>query len=440
MTGGATASFVAAPSGRLPRVSIVAKPKRQYDIVLWGATGFTGQLIAEYLARKYGVGKEVRWAIAGRNREKLEGVRARVAATSDPAAAALPILVGDATDRASLAPVVADTRVVISTVGPYAVHGKEMVAACVEHGTDYVDLTGETNFAREMIDLHHRRASETGARIVHCCGFDSIPSDLGTLVLQEEMMKRHGVRCAEVKFYMGEASGGISGGTLASMLNIFAVATKDREMRRLMGDPYALNPDRKAERGPDKRDQQGVRWDSDMRRWTGPFVMAAINTRVVRRSNALLGWKYGRDFRYSECMSFGSGPKGWMMAAGLTAGIGAFAAAAAWEPSRKILEKRLPGPGEGPSKEKRDKGFFVVRLLGIGEGANGSAPRLVETVRGQADPGYGETAKMISEAALCLAKDDLRVGGGVLTPASAMGMRLVERLRHAGMTFAVEGA
>jgi short subunit dehydrogenase-like uncharacterized protein len=425
------------------------KASRQYDLVLWGATGFTGQLVAEYLARKYGVDRDVRWALAGRNRGKLEELRTQLVAI-DAKAAQLPILVGDATERASLAKVVADARVVITTVGPYAVHGKEMVAACVEHGTDYVDLTGETNFAREMIDLHHVRAGETGARIVHCCGFDSIPSDLGTLVLQEEMQKRHGVRCAEVKFYMGEASGGISGGTLASMMNLFSVATKDRELRRLMGDPYALNPDRK-ERGPDGRDQQGPRWDADTKRWTGPFVMAAINTRVVRRSNALLGWKYGRDFRYSECMSFGTGPCGWLTAAGLTAGLGAFAMAATWEPTRKILEKRLPGPGEGPSKEKRDKGFFVVRLLGIGEsgrpnGANGAngkdggAPRLMETVRGQADPGYGETAKMLSEAALCLAKDGLAVGGGVLTPASCMGMRLVDRLRAAGMTFAVEEA
>jgi short subunit dehydrogenase-like uncharacterized protein len=415
------------------------KSARKYDIVLWGATGFTGQLVGEYLAKKYGASGEVRWALAGRNREKLEKVRAELAAI-DAKAAQLPILLGDATDRASLAGVVNDARVVITTVGPYAIHGKEMVAACVEAGTDYVDLTGETNFAREMIDLHHERARATGARIVHCCGFDSIPSDLGTLVLTNEMRARHGVRCAEVKFFMGEASGGISGGTLASMMNLFSLAASDRDQRRLMGDPYALNPDRK-ERGPDGRDQNGPRWDPDMKRWTGPFVMAAINTRVVRRSNALLGWQYGRDFRYSECMSFGTGPKGWLTAAGLSAGIAGFALASVWPPSRKILEKKLPGPGEGPSKEKRDKGFFVVRLLGIGEAINGSpAPRLLETVRGQADPGYGETSKMLSEAALCLAKDGLKTEGGVLTPASAMGMPLVERLRKAGMTFQVEAA
>ncbi len=415
------------------------KSSRPYDIVLWGATGFTGQLVAEYLTRKYGVDREVKWALAGRNQSKLEQVRAQLVAV-DAKAANLPIILGDATDRASLAAVVAPARVVITTVGPYAVHGKEMVAAAVDHGTDYVDLTGETNFAREMIDLHHARAQETGARIVHCCGFDSIPSDLGTLVIQNEMQARHGMRCGEVKFYMGEASGGISGGTLASMMNLFTSAASDRNLRRLMGDPYALNPDR-SQRGPDGRDQHGPRWDADMKRWTGPFVMAAINTRVVRRSNALLGWQYGRDFRYSECMSFGTGPKGWLTAAGLTAGLAGFAMASTFAPTRKLLEKKLPGPGEGPSKEKRDKGFFVVRLLGIGEKANGAAaPRLLETVRGQADPGYGESAKMLSESALCLAKDGVKAAGGVLTPAACMGMPLVERLRQAGMTFAVEEA
>jgi short subunit dehydrogenase-like uncharacterized protein len=425
------------PSYNLPRVSI-AKQKRKYDLVLWGATGFTGKLVAEYLTRRYGVDREVKWALAGRNPGKLEQVRAELAGI-EAKAVKLDLIVGDANDRASLAPVVKDARVVITTVGPYAVHGKEMVAACVEHGTDYVDLTGETNFAREIIDLHHERAGQTGARIVHSCGFDSIPSDLGTLVLQEEMKARHGVRCAEVKFYMGEASGGISGGTLASMMNLFSLAASDKNARRLMGDPYALNPDRK-ERGPDGRDQSGPRWDPDMKRWTGPFVMAAINTRVVRRSNALLGWAYGKDFRYSECMSFGTGPRGWLTAAGLTAGIAGFALAAAWSPTRALLEKKLPGPGEGPSQQKREKGFFVVRLLGIGEQKNGEAPRLLEVVRGQADPGYGETAKMLSEAALCLAKDNLPTRGGVLTPASAMGVRLVERLRKAGMTFSVEPA
>jgi short subunit dehydrogenase-like uncharacterized protein len=417
----------------------VKKASRPYDIVLWGATGFTGQLVAEYLVRHHGVDRDVRWALAGRNRAKLEQVRADLAAI-DAKAAKLPILLGDANDRATLAQVVAPARVVITTVGPYAIHGKEMVAACAEAGTDYVDLTGETQFARAIIDAHDAQARSTGARIVHSCGFDSIPSDLGVLVLQEEMRARHGTRCAEVKFYMGEMSGGISGGTLASMMNIFEGVAKDRSLRRLIGDPYALNPDRK-ERGPDKRDQSGVRWDEDMQRWTGPFVMAAINTRVVRRSNALLGWSYGKDFRYSEVMGFKKGPKGLARAASFTAGIGAFALAASFGPTRELLKKRLPGAGEGPSKEKREKGFFVVRLLGIGEGKDGApAPRLLETVRGQADPGYGETAKMLTESALCLAKDKLAASGGVLTPASCMGMKLVERLRKAGMTFAVESA
>ncbi len=430
----------------MPRVTPTspARPpraQRAHDIVLWGATGFTGRLVAEYLVQHYGVGGGLSWALAGRNRAKLHQVREALAEL-DPAARDLPILVGDATDAASLAPLVAGTRVLLTTVGPYALHGKEMVAACAEHGTDYCDLTGETQFVREMIDLHHARAKETGARIVNCCGFDSIPSDLGVLVLQDAMRTRHGSRCAQVKFFMGEMKGSASGGTIASALNIMAEVKKNPKLRRLLGDPYALVTDRdRSERGPDRGDQHGVAWDEDMKRWTGPFVMAAINTRIVRRSNSLLGWAWGKDFRYSEVMSFAAGPKGWLGAAGLSAGLAAFVIAASFAPTRKLLERRLPGPGEGPSKERRDSGFFVTRLLGIGEAKNGTpAPRLLATVRGQSDPGYGETAKMISEAAVCLAKDDLAVAGGLLTPASAMGLRLVERLRKAGMTFAVEDA
>jgi short subunit dehydrogenase-like uncharacterized protein len=417
----------------------VKKASRPYDIVLWGATGFTGQLVAEYLTRHHGIDRDVRWALAGRNRAKLEQVRRDLAAI-DPKASTLPILIGDAGDRATLTQVVTPARVVITTVGPYAIYGKELVAACAEAGTDYVDLTGETQFARAIIDEFDARAKASGARIVHSCGFDSIPSDLGVLVVQEEMQKRYGTRAAEVKFYMGEMSGGISGGTIASMIHIFEGVAKDRGMRRLVGDPYALNPDRK-DRGPDGRDQTSLRWDPDMQRWTAPFVMAAINTRVVRRSNALLGWAYGKDFRYSEVMSFKKGAKGLARAAGLTAGVGAFALAASFAPTRELLKKRLPAAGEGPSKTSRENGFFVTRLLGIGEAKPGAtAPRLLATVKGQADPGYGETAKMLTESALCLAKDELAAQGGVLTPASCMGMKLVDRLRRAGMTFSVEDA
>jgi short subunit dehydrogenase-like uncharacterized protein len=406
---------------------------RQYDVLLWGATGFTGKLVAEYLAQHHGVGRSLRWALGGRSRPKLEAVRASLASI-DPRAEELPIVVGDSADRASLDRLAVDTRVVCSTVGPYAVHGRELVAACVEAGTDYCDLTGEPQFVRAMIDVHHERAAATGARIVHCCGYDSIPSDLGTLVVQATAREKLGAPCAEVKCFAGESKGGVSGGTAASMVEIMDEVARDAGVRKLLADPYALDPGR-GEPGPDGQDQRGVRWDADLGMWTGPFVMAAINARVVRRSNALLGYAWGRGFRYREAMSFGRGPKGWMMAAGVTTGLAVGIGAMAVGPVRRLVAKRVvPQPGEGPSKATRDSGFFVTRLVGSTE--DGRAAVRV-TVRGKSDPGYGETAKMLSESALCLALDGdaIRKEGGVLTPASCMGMRLVERLRAAGMTF-----
>jgi len=410
---------------------------RSFDVLLWGATGFTGQLVAEYLARHHGVGRELRWALGGRSKEKLERVRASLEAI-DPRARELPLVLGDGTDRASLDRLAVDASVVCSTVGPYALHGKELVAACVEAGTDYCDLTGEPQFVRAMIDAHHERAGATGARIVCCCGYDSIPSDLGTLMLQEHAQKKHGARCAEVKHFAGEAKGGISGGTAASMVSLMDEAARDPEVRRLLNDPYALDPGR-GEAGPDGHDQRGVRWDADLAMWTGPFLMAAINTRVVRRSNALLGYAWGRDFRYREAMSFGKGAAGWLRAAGVSAGTAFGTAAVTVAPVRRLVAKRLPAPGDGPSKEVRDRGFFVSRLVGTLPDGKG---KLRGTVRGTSDPGYGETAKMLSESALCLARDGdaIRRQGGVLTPASCMGMRLVERLRDAGMTFDVGDA
>jgi short subunit dehydrogenase-like uncharacterized protein len=408
---------------------------RSFDVVLWGATGFTGKLVAEYLARRHGVGKGLAWALGGRSREKLELVRAGLEAI-EPAARDLPLVLGDGTDRASLERLAADTRVVCTTVGPYALYGRELVGACVESGTDYCDLTGEPQFVRAMIDAHHARARTTGARIVHCCGYDSIPSDLGTLMLQERARERHGSRCVEVKYFAGESKGGVSGGTAASMVELVEEASRDPGIRRLLDDPYALDPDRPRP-GPDGADQRGVRWDADLGQWTGPFVMAAINTRVVRRSNALLGYSWGEDFRYSEAMSFGRGPRGWMLAAGVTAGTATAMAAVALAPVRRVLARRvLPAPGEGPSQEVRDHGYFVSRLVGTMADGKG---KLSGTVRGTSDPGYGETAKMLGESAVCLAKDGdaIRKEGGVLTPASCMGMRLVERLREAGMTFEV---
>jgi short subunit dehydrogenase-like uncharacterized protein len=402
---------------------------REFDIVLWGATGFTGRLVADYLVRNY-VGNDtgLRLALAGRDEEKLRRVANEVGAPQ------LPILIGDSFNADALDTIAAKAEVLITTVGPYAKYGAELVAACVRNGTDYCDLTGETHFIRAMIDAHEEEAKRTGARIVHCCGYDSIPSDLGTLMVQEAFMQRHGRYASEVKMAAGEMKGGMSGGSLASMFNIVDGLKENPSLRKVFGDPYALNP--KGVRGPDKRDQSGARFDKDFDMWTGPFVMASINTRVVRRSHALMGLPWGEGFHYSEVMTTGKGAAGLSRAMAVAGGVIAFMAGVAFPITRPLIEKRLPSPGEGPSKEVRDKGFFKTRLIALGEG---------ETVRGlvadQRDYGYGSTAVMLSEAALCLAFDDARIpsDGGILTPATAMGMRLVERLRAAGMTFEIQG-
>ena len=401
---------------------------REFDIVLWGATGFTGRLVADYLVRNYLGGESaLRLALAGRNKEKLEEV------AKEAGAPELPVLVGDSFDADSLGAIASKAEVLISTVGPYAKYGAGVVAACVRNGTDYCDLTGETHFVRAMIDEHHEQAKQTGARVVHCCGYDSIPSDLGTLMVQEAFKQQNGKYASEVKTAAGEMSGAFSGGSFASMFNIVDEIKANPSLRKMLGNPYGLNP--KGVRGPDKGDQTGVRFDKDFDMWTGPFLMAAINTRIVRRSHALMGLPWGEDFRYSEVISTGKGAKGWSRAAAVAGGTIAFMGAIALPVTRPLLEKRLPSPGEGPSREARDKGFFKTRLVALGDG---------EAVHGlvadQRDPGYGSTAVMLSESALCLALEgtQLQSEGGIQTPAATMGMRLVERLRAAGMTFEIQ--
>ena len=400
---------------------------RDFDIVLWGATGFTGRLVADYLVRNYLGGESgLRLALAGRNKQKLEGIAKEIGAPQ------LPILVGDSFDVDSLDEIAAKTEVLISTVGPYAKYGAEIVAACVRNGTDYCDLTGETHFVRAMIDAHHEEAKKTGARIVHCCGYDSIPSDLGTLMVQEAFRQRHGKYASQVKMAAVDMRGGMSGGTVASMMNIVDELKANPGLRKVLGNPYALNP--KGMRGPDKGDQTGAHFDKHFNMWTGPFVMAAINTRIVRRSHALMGQPWGEDFRYSEVMGTGKGAKGFSRALSIAGGMVAFMASLAIPLTRPFVEKRLPSPGEGPNADVRAKGRFRTEFVALGDGTS-----LTGTVSDQRDPGYGSTAVMLSEAALCLALEgqELEAEGGILTPAPTMGMRLVERLRAAGMTFDV---
>lgn len=395
-----------------------------FDLVLFGATGFTGRLVAEYLRNKAEPG--VSWAIAGRSRDKLEALRRELSLD-------VPVLVGDVEDRASLTAIVEQTRVVCTTVGPYARYGAPLVAACAARGIDYCDLTGEPHFIRRMIDGHHDQAAKTGARIVHCCGFDSIPSDLGVHALQSYARRVHGEYCESIVLSLQGARGGASGGTLASMLEIAEAARRDPEVRAVLLDPYALNPP--GERSGPDRDPRGLIWDTRVDAWTAPFFMGPINTRIVRRSNALAGHPYGRDFHYTELTRLPRGAVGVLAGTAMLAGLGAFLGAASFGPSRALLEAVLPASGEGPSEHVRKTGYFRFALHGEGRDRRGMAYRVRGTVLGRGDPGYGATATMVSEAALCLARDPRRTGGGVLTPAYAMGDALTRRLRMAGMAF-----
>lgn len=412
---------------------------RRFDVVIWGATGFTGRLVAEHLCERYGVGGDLRWAIAGRNEAKLEAVRDELKAI-DAAASELPIVLGDSFDEASLRELAASTQVVCTTVGPYLRYGSKLVAACVAEGTDYCDLTGESPWIRQMIDRHHDAAQEAGCRIVHCCGFDSIPSDIGAFVLQREARARFGKPMHKVRLYVGPTRGGFSGGTVASMMEIVDQA-RDPQVRRVLFDPYALNPPGER-RGPDGRDPATVSWAPDVDAWRAPFLMGPINTRVVRRSNALLDHAYGRDFKYQEYMTLPGTTQGWVMAQAITLGIGAVLTMAAIPATRWLLESFvLPAPGEGPSQQEREAGFFKATMVGKGENEEGRPVEVRVRIHGERDPGYGATARMLGEAAVCLAhdRDALPERAGILTPASAMGDALVERLEaNAAVTFKVD--
>lgn len=406
---------------------------RPFDVVVWGATGFTGRLVAEHLARTAG---GARWAMAGRNLQKLSATRDAIASRF-PAAATAPLLVGDADDPASLDAIASQARAVCATVGPFARHGEPIVAACVKNGADYCDITGEPHFIRRVIDTYDAAARAAGVRVVPTCGFDSIPSDLGTFVLAEHAREELGRALAEVRAYVRAAKGGVSGGTVASMVQVMEAASKDRALRRLLSDPYALSPDRANDLDTDGRDPLAPRWDGEAGGWAAPWVMGAINTRVVRRSNALLGHRYGRSFRYQESMLMPGRVAGAAKALATAAGLGlGMAVLGGSSSARRWVEKKLPS-GQGPTADQRESGFFKLRLLAVLEGDTRAT--LEARVEGQGDPGYAATSRMLGESALCLALDPPRPGfeGGVLTPATAMGMRLVERLRARDFTFDV---
>jgi len=392
---------------------------RDFDVVLFGATGFTGKLVGEYLAGA-APRESLRWAIAGRSRDKLEALGLGV-----------PVVVADALDPAAMRALAERTAVVCTTAGPFARFGSELVRACADAGTHYCDLTGEVPWMRRMIDAHDTRARTTGARIVHTCGFDSIPSDLGCWATQQAFIARFGYPAHKATALCGEQSGGLSGGTIASGLELARMAQADRAVRSLLANPYALDPV-PGEPRPRAPDERSIGWQPRLRLFTVPFLMAPVNTRVVRRSHALAGLPWGEDFVYREVMSTPGSLRGAALAAAITAGLGAIAIALSRPALRDRLARRAPQPGEGPSAEVRARGHWTLRL--VAEGKNDDA--LVYLVSDRADPGYGSTARMLGEAALCLARDALSSPGGVQTPSIAMAAPLLDRLRRTGLVFA----
>jgi short subunit dehydrogenase-like uncharacterized protein len=404
---------------------------RDLDVVVFGATGFAGRLVAQHLAEH--APRDLAVALAGRSPERLAQVRAGLRGH----AVDWPLVVASSDDASSLRRMAERARVVATTVGPYARQGLPLVEACATAGTDYADVSGETLFVRESIERAHAVAERSGARIVHACGFDSVPSDLGVLLLHETARDDGTGDLGDTTLVLKGARGGVGGGTIATALDQLADVSRDPARRRVLADPYALSPDRAAEAdlGP-QPDHRGVEHLADLDLWAAPFVMANINTRVVRRSDALLGHAYGPRFRYREVVATGRGPTGAARAAGITGALAVAYAAGRFGPVRALAGRLLPSPGEGPDEARRRAGFFRMDI----HTTTASGARYVARVAATGDPAYTATAVMLGESALCLAvdRDRLPDAAGVLTPATAMGDALVDRLRAAGLTLGVE--
>ena len=398
---------------------------KKFDIIVYGATSFVGQIITRYMHTQFADGSIV-WAIAGRSRTKLQQVSDTIGLSG------IEMIVADSADEGSLRQMCAQTKVVMSTVGPYALYGDLLVRVCATTGTDYCDLTGEPQWIRKMQLRHEADAVKSGARIVHCCGFDSIPSDLGVHFLQRNALEQFGQTCDRINMRVANMKGGASGGTIASMINMVKEAVSDADLRRELKDPYGLCPPDHGFFVPQPDVQ--IAYDNAYGGWIAPFVMAGINTRIVHRSNALSHNNYGAEFTYEEAVATGQGAKGKRMARATSWGVNALMIGLAVPPIRWLLENFvLPKPGEGPSEKAQLEGGFDIAFLG--STAQGETIRC--RVTGDRDPGYGSTAKMLSQAAACLAKDvPDTVAGGFWTPATILGDRLIDRLKaHAGLTF-----
>lgn len=399
--------------------------KREFDIVVWGATGFTGRLVAEYLYDRYGDDPTLNWAMAGRNATKLKAIRDEVADDS------VAMITADSNDEASLDEMTKRTKVILTTVGPYGKYGSKLVAACVANQTHYCDLSGEVPWMRQMIDAHHEAAEANGTKIIHTCGFDSIPSDMGVFYTQKQAIEHTGQPAKMINMRVKAFKGGISGGTYASLGDAVEKAYEDRSQFKVLMEPYSLNPEGERS-GPDKPDLQSVVYDEISQSWIYPFIMAGINTKVVRRSNALAGYPYGKDFRYDESIMTSDGLSGRMKAISSAIPLGIVAAARPGSIIKRGLDWALPKPGEGPDEASRQAGFYNMRFYATLH--NGSVA--MGKVTGDMDPGYGSTSKMMAECGVCLAKDSTPEEFGVLTPSVAMGDALLKRLEdNAGLMF-----
>ncbi|SUA73750.1 Putative trans-acting enoyl reductase Rv2449c [Nocardia otitidiscaviarum] len=410
---------------------------REFDLVLFGATGFVGKLTAEYLTQAAPAGARI--ALAGRSEAKLAAVRAELGA----AAADWPLVIADSSDQASLDALAARTKVVVTTVGPYLRYGLPLVQACAENGTHYADLTGEPLFIRECIDRFGDKAAETGAKIVNSCGYDSIPSDLSVYQLYRRSVADNTGELTDTTL-VAWLKGGMSGGTVDSGRAMMEAIAADPAKASIMSHPYSLSPDKSLDPDVGRQTDQALARassiDPSLDGWVATFVMAAHNTKVVRRSNGLLGWPYGKNFRYREVMSVGSSTAAPLVAAGVAGGIVATMAAGAMlsrvAVGRRLLDRMVPKPGTGPSESARRSGWFTMRTFAH----TTSGAKYVCTFAGQGDPGYQATSVMLGQSGLALAFDTLPEIAGILTPASAMGDALTERLRAAGMTVEVETA
>ncbi|MGA0603937.1 saccharopine dehydrogenase family protein [Caulobacter sp. KR2-114] len=383
---------------------------REFEVIVYGATGYTGRLVAEHLLKTYGASGDLAWAMAGRSQAKLEEVRGLIGAPDS-----LPLVIADAADPASLAAMVGRTKVIITTVGPYQLYGSPLVAACAAAGTDYVDLTGESNWIHQMIGAHEAAAKASGARIVFSCGFDSIPFDLGVWFAEKRAVEAFGAPAPRVRGRVRGMRGGLSGGTMASGMATMAAVQRDPSIGALLANPFALTPGFTGPAQPEEK----VYEDTVTGSWVAPFMMSAINTKAVHRSNFLLGHPWGQDLKYDELLMIPGPPK-----TGESAGPG-------FEMGGGLK------PGEGPTKEEREAGFYDI--IFIAEAADGRTARVA--VKGDMDPGYGSTSKMLGESAVCLARDVDRsvTPGGCWTTASAMAEPLVKRLEaNAGVHFTVE--